>query len=126
MEGDLRKLTGRDQGADETEVAGREVRPWPQVLEEEIAGEFHQTGRDRAGALLDARCAIRLGCLVDGKKLRRKSRKSVRTDLVLSKHVFGDNGRGGDIAPAGMERQMGDDFRDFLRLHPVLQRPIEI
>jgi hypothetical protein len=48
MIGDLRDLTGRDQGAhrDETSVPWRESRSKPEIAEQDVGRVLDKTGRD--------------------------------------------------------------------------------
>ncbi len=68
--GDLRNLPRRDESADrhEAPVAGREGRAEPEVPEEDVARVVDDARRDAAEVLLDARGALCLGRLIQGKK----------------------------------------------------------
>src|SRR5207249_4823477 len=50
--------------------SSRRVRPPPQVAEQHVGGVLHDLRRHRAELLPDARGALRLGGLVEGKELR--------------------------------------------------------
>ena len=71
VRGQLRNLPRCDERADgdETAVAGRKILTQPQVSEEHVGGVLHDARRHRAELLSDARGALCLGGLVEGKKL---------------------------------------------------------
>src|SRR5437899_3070806 len=44
----------------------------------------------------------------------------------LCEHVLGDGHRRKDVGPADIEGEMSDDLRNLSRLHPVIERKIEM
>ena len=70
--GNLCHLTRGNQCADrnQTAIARREVRTQPQIAEQNVGRVLHDSGRDRAELLLDARRASRFGRLVERQERR--------------------------------------------------------
>src|SRR5882757_9883436 len=128
MVGDLRDLACRDERADghETPVARREPRSQPEIAEQHIRRVLDEAGRDLAKLLADTRRPLRLRRLVEEKLRTGSRRKLVGADVAGLEHVL----RRGDgihrVCPAGVERQVRDDFRQFGRLHAVVEREVEI
>src|SRR6266851_2916166 len=126
--GNLRHLAGSNQGADgdQAAVPGREVGTQPKVAEEDIGGVLHDSRRHLAELLSDARRTLRLGGLVERKKLRRSSGELIGPNSAPSKDVFRDRGRRYGVRPARVEREMRDDFGNLARRDAVIECKIDV
>lgn len=68
---DLRDLAGGDESTDghQAPVSRCQGRTEPQVMEQYVAGVLHESRSHRADILLNTGRALRLGGLINGKKL---------------------------------------------------------
>src|SRR6516225_10927661 len=58
--------------------------------------------------------------------LRRTGRKLIRSDATRVKHLLRHRRRRHGVPPAGVEREMRDDFGKLGRLDAIIERPVEI
>jgi hypothetical protein len=78
------------------------------------------------GLLLNTSRALRLSGLIDGEQFARCQWQLIGFDSAPSEDIVGGHhGRHG-IRPAGVEREMRDDLRNFGWLDPIVEREIEM
>jgi hypothetical protein len=83
---------------------------------------LYDSGSDRPDTLLDEGRAPRLGGLIDGEQWTCRRRKLIGSDSSRTKYIFRDRNRRHRIRPAGIEREMGDDFGNLACFDAVVER----
>ena len=111
MAGELPELTRRDQCADrhEAAIARRQIRPQPEIAEENIRCVLRELRRRGAERFFNRSRARLIGLLVGGQKLHVRRRQLLCPDIAFNED--GPRGRNGGhgVLPAGIEGEMRDD-----------------
>ena len=94
-------------------------------MEQNVGRVLHDAGKGGTKLLADPCRTIRLRRLIERERAGGR-RKLIGRNLARRKDTFRDGDGRYCICPAGIEREMGDDFRDFGRLHAVVECQIEI
>ena len=117
VERDLLDLTCGDESAhsDEAPVPRLERRAEPQVTEQQFPRVVHHALGNLAVALLHPLLTVRLGFLVERQQFRIGRGKLLLAHPARVEDLLRHLDGGHRVAPAGIEREMRDDFRQLRR-----------
>jgi len=95
-------------------------------MEKHFAGVLHNARSYRTDILLNTSRTLRLGSLIQRKKLTRCWWKLIRCDSTFNENAFRDCDCRHGIRPAGIEREMRDDVRNLTWLDAVIEGKVEV